>query len=179
MLRKCPKLKGYWTFIFQRINTIYNTSVPVDPKIGLLGLIPDVPSARYMVGFLIRALFIAYKLIGLHLHRTLHWTSPNQPQNAQWIGAVNAKWEGSAIIPMNTVCKISFLLTYVLKNNEKLYKENELLHKSHNSVKYHHHKGNQTRDVFWYLGLSWKNHRPVLAYWFAYALETIVKLGQK
>lgn len=82
----CPMIHRYWMTIFHMINMIYDLSLLVDSKIGLLGILPGIvegPKAEVIT----RILYMTRKRIAKL------WVSANPSLVAHWVAGVNGTLE--------------------------------------------------------------------------------------
>lgn len=80
----CPKLKAFWEEVFKALIEIFHQPLPKDPKVALLGVIPEGiegRAKRYLLQILLTA---ALKCI------TIKWLNLDPPTYSMWIQKV---WE--------------------------------------------------------------------------------------
>ena len=79
LLWRCPKLHRYWSEVLATLNSVFQTSVPLDPLCCLLGVLEgSIAEETTRVAFA-RALFQARKLI------LIHWKSREPPSVKVWV----------------------------------------------------------------------------------------------
>lgn len=86
----------YWMTIFHMINMIYDLSLLVDSKIGLLGILPGIvegPKAQVIT----RILYVTRKRIAKL------WVSPNPFLVAHWVAGVNCSLERENYTQIGTI----------------------------------------------------------------------------
>ena len=74
----CPKLKKYWEGIRKEIAVILKIDLPLDPKVYIIGVVPEGLANKQVVYILNILLLIARKII------TLAWMRPLPPTIDQW-----------------------------------------------------------------------------------------------
>lgn len=83
MLWRCPKLHRYWESIFDILNSLCFTHIPPDPKITVLGVIPEDTLPNEVHAMWLKTMYMARKLI---LQKCILNCSP---MIDQWIKATN------------------------------------------------------------------------------------------
>lgn len=63
LIWSCPKIQSYWLQVIQFLHDIMGTPVGLDPKLCLLGLLPDADVDKYLAIFISESLFLARKVI--------------------------------------------------------------------------------------------------------------------
>ncbi|XP_040184732.1 uncharacterized protein LOC120917483 [Rana temporaria] len=79
LLWRCPKLHKYWSEVMSTVNSVFGVSMPVDPRVCLLGVLEEHVEEVYTREAVQRALFQARKLI------MIHWKSETPPTLREWI----------------------------------------------------------------------------------------------
>lgn len=101
----CPRCKvmdgtlmhmPYWASVFSSVNAVYQLTLPVCPKIGLLGIIPESHIDPLRQVFLTPVLCLARKLLAAQ------WLSLT-PSQSQWITSANGLLEREKIVYQHTV----------------------------------------------------------------------------
>lgn len=76
---RCPKLRLYWVGVLNTINSVFQTSIPLNTKPCLLGIFDDFPLMAPTREVVARALFQAWRVI------LRHWKSTDSSSNKEWI----------------------------------------------------------------------------------------------
>ena len=84
ILWTCPKLKAFWKEVFEALGKIFKKTFNKDPKMVMLGLIPNDIIGRGKKYLLQILLIAALKCI------TVKWLKAEPPTYNMWIGKV---WE--------------------------------------------------------------------------------------
>ena len=63
LLWRCPKLHKYWAEVVSTVNSVFRVSIPVDPRVCLLGALEEYVIEVYIREAVHRVLFQARKLI--------------------------------------------------------------------------------------------------------------------
>ena len=79
LLWRCPKLHKYWAEVVSTVNSVFGVSIPVDPRLCLLGVLGEYVVEVYTRDAVHRVLFQARKLI------MFYWKSENPQSSREWI----------------------------------------------------------------------------------------------
>lgn len=80
----CPKLRSFWDEVFELLKELFHYNFTKDPKVALLGVVPEGIEGRankYIFQILLSA---ALKCI------TIKWLKPDPPTYNMWVGKI---WE--------------------------------------------------------------------------------------
>merc|ERR1712082_145103 len=78
----CPKLLQFWSAVFNDINRVFDTRLPLEFKTAILGVIPAGFEGRKKVYLLQIMLAAAKKLI------TINWLGKHPPTHEQWLNKI-------------------------------------------------------------------------------------------
>lgn len=103
MMWRCPKLTRYWQEVYHIINSVFQINMDVDPKSGLLGLLPTHLQESAHTEVIIRLLFQARKQIALK------WLSTALPTKLYWLNTVNSLLEREKLVYVHRGCPHKFM----------------------------------------------------------------------
>ena len=83
LLWHCPDMQAYWLRVTQFLHDNMGTPVGMDPKLCLLGLVPDVDVDKYQNIFMCESLFVARKVVAKA------WMRERAPTLEDWKREVN------------------------------------------------------------------------------------------
>lgn len=84
LLWLCPEIQSYWIQIIKFLHDHMGSLIQLDPKLCLLGLLPDTIKDRSIITLLSELIFYARKLVAKH------WMCTDSPTIQAWIREVNA-----------------------------------------------------------------------------------------
>lgn len=80
---QCSNIQAYWLQVTQFLHDNMGTPVGMDPKLCLLGLLPDVEVDKYQTIFLCESLFLARKVVAKA------WMQAVAPSLRDWKREIN------------------------------------------------------------------------------------------
>lgn len=83
LIWECLDIQNYWTQIIKFLHDHMGSPLQLDPKMCLLGILPDVNMEKFLATFLYETLFCARKVIARH------WMRANSPTIQAWIDEIN------------------------------------------------------------------------------------------
>lgn len=102
LIWSCPAIQTYWNQIITFLHDDMGSPVQVEPRVCILGLLPDVTIDKFTATFIYESLFCARKLVAKH------WMRASPPTFRDWIKMVNLSLPYKKVIYKHRGCPAKY-----------------------------------------------------------------------